>query len=273
MDARRHKTSWSAILAVSLVFAGASAVWPSRAAADTTDRTAPTVSSPVVRFRPLVTFGRYAQVSITIVGRDAGSGMGGTPQWALSRNGGPFSSFTPFSSTVTWSNISGGIPHTAAVVLFRTLVLDGTYRFGGRVFDRAGNASRWIYGPTISPRIIEQSATNIAYSDGWVDVSDGGWSGFAARETGGAGETATMRVSARAIAWVARQGEDKGQAEVWIDGVLVSTVDLFRLDPLASRTTVFTKTWSTTAIHTITVTVLGTPGHPNVDVDGFLVLR
>lgn len=273
MQRRRHpNVAWTAAIAAALVLLGTSSVWPSVAAA-ASDTTPPTVIAPVVRFRPLVSFGRYAQVSVTIVGHDAGSGMGRTPQWAVSRNGGPFNRFTPFRWTVTWSDISGGIPHTAAVVIFRTLVLDGTYRFAGRVFDRAGNASRWAYGPTISPRIVQESATNIVYSAGWTRVSDGGWSAGSAQEAGAAAETATIRVSARAIAWLARQGGDKGRAEVRVDGVLVTTVDLYRLQPLSSITTVFTKTWSTTGLHTVQITTLGTPGHPLVDIDGFLVLR
>src|SRR3954452_7025080 len=203
MDRRRHRTvSWSGVLALSLIFAGGSVVWPLVAAA-TSDTTPPTVYSPVVRFRPLVTFGSYPQVSITIVGRDAGSGMGGTPQWAISRNGGAFNRLTPTSSTTTWSDISNGVPHTAAVVIYRTLVLDGTYRFAGRMFDRAGNLSRWVYGPTISPRIIQETATNIVYSDGWVRANNNLWSW---EETGGPGETATMKVYARAFAWVRSTG-------------------------------------------------------------------
>ena len=273
MHRRRRTIGPSATaLALLLIVAG---VWfgsPSVTTA-TTDATPPTVVSPVVRFRPLVTFGRYAQMSITIIGYDAGSGMNGKPQWAVSRNGGPFVRFTPVSSTVTWSGITDGIPHRAAVVIYRTFVMDGTYRFAGRMFDRAGNASRWVYGPTLSPRIIEDSATNIVYSPGWVDVSDGGFSGGAAHETGAAGETATLRVSARAFAWVARQGADKGQAEIRIDGVLVTTVDLYRLEPLASKTTMFTKTWNMTGLHTIQITVVGTPGHPLVDIDAVLILR
>ncbi len=273
MDRNRRRTvRWTAVASLSLMLGAAASVWPSIATA-AADTTAPTVFSPVVRFRPLVSFVENAWVSITIVGRDAGSGMTATPEWAVSRNGGPFRRFTPPSTTVTWSEVSGGVPHKAAVVAFRTLALDGTYRFANRVFDRAGNASRWIYGPTISPRLIQESATNIVYSAGWARVSDRSWSGLAAKESAVAGATATMRVSARAVAWIARQGEDKGEAEIRVDGALVATVSLYRVQPPRSRPLMFTKTWSTAGLHTIQITVVGTPGHPVVDIDGFLVLR
>ena len=59
---------------------------------------------------------------------------------------------------------------------------------------------------------------------------------------------------------------------IYIDGVLVDTLHLHR-NHLHPRRVVFTRTWATSANHTITVVVAGTKGHPRVDIDAFVIVR
>ena len=67
-------------------------------------------------------------------------------------------------------------------------------------------------------------------------------------------------------------GPNRGAARIYIDGDLVTTVDLN--DPQRTyRYVAFTKTWSSVGTHTIRIVAVGTPGHPRVDVDAFGVLR
>ena len=70
------------------------------------------------------------------------------------------------------------------------------------------------------------------------------------------------------IAWVSRKGPNRGQARVYVDGVLAATVNLYQTT-YVSKVVVFTKTWSTSGTHTIKIVALGTAGHPRIDLDGF----
>ena len=57
-----------------------------------------------------------------------------------------------------------------------------------------------------------------------------------------------------------------------MDGVLVATIDL-NAPTETPRRIVYTKTWSSLAIHTISVRILGTDGRPRGDVDAFWILK
>ena len=71
---------------------------------------------------------------------------------------------------------------------------------------------------------------------------------------------------------MAALGPTRGQARVYVDGTLISTINLNSLST-TERRLVFARTWSSVGTHVIKVVVLGTAGHPRVDVDTFLVLR
>ena len=77
---------------------------------------------------------------------------------------------------------------------------------------------------------------------------------------------------APSVALVAPKGPSRGSVKVYVDGVYVSTVSLHRSSYLA-RVIVFAKAWPTKAAHTVKLVVVGTAGHPRVDVDGFVVIR
>jgi hypothetical protein len=79
-------------------------------------------------------------------------------------------------------------------------------------------------------------------------------------------------VYARSIAIVAPRSATRGSAEVWLDGRKVAVIRL-NAAPTGARRLVFTHTWSSLASHRIRVVVLGTAGHPTVDVDALVVLR
>jgi hypothetical protein len=67
-------------------------------------------------------------------------------------------------------------------------------------------------------------------------------------------------------------GRDRGRAVIYVDGVMVDTVDLF-----ASATTnqriVWARNWDTSGAHTVMIYVVGTAGRPAVDIDAFLTAQ
>lgn len=260
----------SAVLALGLIAVAWSA--PASVAA-AGDRTAPHVSAPVVRIRSVVGFGTVAQVSVAVTGTDTGSGLGDSvlgPTFyiAVSRNGGSYATIKP----TTVQTI--GIHSPVTFVINRSLALTGTYRFRAKMRDRAGNWSGWMTGPVLSARIIQDSSTTMRYSAGWSPVLNAQWSGGSVRSSVVAGSTAVLSFTGRGIGWVTHRDPESGLAEVWIDGTLQATVDLYNtspttLDPLV----VFSKTWGSSGLHKIAIKVLGTGTHPKIDHDAFLILR
>lgn len=79
----------------------------------------------------------------------------------------------------------------------------------------------------------------------------------------------TFRVQAWDVSWVTTRLPSSGKAQVWVDGVLVTTIDL-RRSSSAWRQLVFSRHFATLAIHTIEIRIVGTG---RVDLDGFLVMR
>jgi hypothetical protein len=58
---------------------------------------------------------------------------------------------------------------------------------------------------------------------------------------------------------------------VFMDGRYVRTVNLHAAGAHPRRI-VFEQHWATSGAHSITIEVLGTAGHPRVDVDAFLLI-
>jgi hypothetical protein len=71
---------------------------------------------------------------------------------------------------------------------------------------------------------------------------------------------------------VSAVGPDRGRAAIFVDGRRVATVDL-RAATAGYARIVWARSWKTPALHTVTIRVLGTPGRPRVDVDGFVLVR
>ena len=241
-----------------------------------TDHTPPTVSAPVVRLQSglNVTFGSAAHATITIVGHDGPTVRQRSPEAAISRNGGPFVKIAvvPVKGAGIFRRLPNGT-WTIATVLTRTFALSGTYRVRARMRDRAGNWSRWVAGPLLSPRRILETSPTITLLEQLdprvrPDVRE------SYETASAAGETATLTFTARSIAWLSNMTLDHGTAEVRIDGVFLG-----HGGPLqgcvglgSDRRAIFSKTWTSVSKHTLTITVLGTAGHPQVDVDGFLAI-
>ena len=220
------------------------------------DGRAPVVGSPIVRLR-VSSFGSVGPASISWSGSDKGSGV---YQYVLevSRNGG------------AWQRIA--LPSRLTKSVSRSLALSGSYRFRVRARDRVGNWSQWKVGPPVHAVATQDSSSKIMWTGAWTKITGAALSGGTARST--TSPTAAARISAysRSLAWVSRRGPGRGLAQVWVDGVLAATVDL-GAPTLGGKTTVFTKSWSTSATHTLRIVPLGTAGRPLVEVDAFLIVR
>jgi hypothetical protein len=88
------------------------------------------------------------------------------------------------------------------------------------------------------------------------------------------GERATFSFTGSEVAWIAPKGPDRGKAEVWVDGIKVTTVDLYKSSE-NPQMTVFTQSVGPGS-HTVEIRALGTKSSSStgkrVDVDAFFVL-
>ena len=156
---------------------------------------------------------------------------------------------------------------------FNTLVFPGhTYRFRVYALDRAGNASLSLYTPVMRALAYQDASRAIVYSRGWHSSISPSYYRGTDRYSVAKGANARLTFVGRSVAWVSALGPTRGYARVYVDGRLIATVNLHSTTPVVRRIA-FARRWSTAKTHTIRVVVLGTAGHPRVDLDAFIVLR
>ena len=82
---------------------------------------------------------------------------------------------------------------------------------------------------------------------------------------------ASFTFTGRDIGWVAFTGPTRGQAYVAVDGTRVATINLYA-KAVHSRELVWHHAWGSFGTHTVTIKVVGTKGHPSVDVDSLFAI-
>jgi len=220
----------------------------------TPDTTAPTVGVPTVNFRTGGTLGSTAPVRLAWSASDAGSGL---DHYAVQ------------------AQIDGVTKTLAAKVTTKaystTEAVGHTYRYRVIAYDKAGNhrASAWT---AVEHLVIRQDTYPwIVYSGGWAKQLLATASGGTVHFSKAATAAVKLTFTGRSVAWVAPKSLARGSARVYVDSKLVTTVSLY--GTAADRLVEFSQRWSTVGTHTIRVVVVGTSGHPRVDVDAFLVLN
>ena len=111
----------------------------------------------------------------------------------------------------------------------------------------------------------------MTFSGPWTSGVSSDYAGGGTRYASAAGATASHTFTGSSVGWVAAVGPGRGSADVYIDGVFRSTVNLHAATR-ATRQIVFVASWASQGSHTIEIVVAGTPGHPRVDVDAFVHL-
>jgi len=221
------------------------------------DHSAPTNTWPRTNLRAATTLnGGALRVNLTWSGSDVGPAGIASYEVGRSYDGKPF------------ETIGTGVTNPS----FNWSITPGhTYQFRVRAKDKASNVGAWAYGPTLKPALTQQSSSSVHWTGSTTTTSYSKYSGGSQRYLGAAGASASYTTTARALSFVTTKGPNRGSARIWIDGVLVATVDMH-----AAGTTyqfvAYAKTWSTAATHTIRVVAVGGPT-PRVDVDAFGVIR
>jgi len=220
------------------------------------DRTAPKATAPIVRLHAGGTLGTGEPVTISWSGSDVGGSGVRSYDLARSINGGAF------------QTIYVGL---ASPVVSISLAPGTAYRFEARARDRAGNVSAWAAGPTVRGSVFQNSSSSVVYHGTWVLWSSSLFSGGSVRYATVAGATASLTTSARSLAFVTTIDSSRGSVRIYIDGGYRATISLS--GATAYRRIVYSTGWATLGTHSIRIVVVGTAGHPRVDLDAFEVVR
>jgi hypothetical protein len=137
--------------------------------------------------------------------------------------------------------------------------------------DNAANAAAWSTEVVCKPTIRQESASGVSRSGKWKSKSVSGSSKGKVLRSSQSGAWVKTTFTGFAVGWVSSTGPTMGVADVLIDGVRVDTVDLHRATA-ATRQIVWSRSFAGGGTHTIQIRVSGTAGHPNVDVDAFVIL-
>ncbi|MBA2558275.1 MAG: SpoIID/LytB domain-containing protein [Chloroflexi bacterium] len=220
---------------------------------DSGDTTAPTVTVPAASVRQSATLGNGSSV-VSWSGSDADSGIA-RYQLQRSIDGGPYRAVD--------------LPSSKATSVSQALLLGRTYRFRVQAIDGAGNRSAWRAGPAFRPVLHQDGSSSVRYGKSWRVANTSSASGGSTRHATASGSMATLTFTGRTVAFVAPRGPGRGTARIYLDDVLVRTIDLSAPSERPRRI-MFVKSWPGRASHTIRVEVTGTG---RVDVDAFLVYQ
>ena len=116
----------------------------------------------------------------------------------------------------------------------------------------------------------QEKSRRIKYVGQWILAVHPRYYGDHARFSNTRASSATFSFTGSAVAWIGPVGPTRGKAAVYIDGTFVTTVDTYAgtYDPTR---VLFRKNFGSMGSHTLRIEVVGTPGHPTVAIDKFVV--
>jgi kumamolisin len=174
-----------------------------------------------------------------------------------------------------WESVDGGTYQQIATPSGKQLTVDlaiaHNYQFAVGAFDNAGNFSGYSFSSQFGLHAYQEGSEKIVYSGGWTRQALSGAYGGQVEFATKANKTATFSFNGSQVAWVSTQGATRGSATVSLDGGTAKTVNTHKN---STKTAVIVSLRKTTqGAHTFVVNLLGTAGHPRVDVDAFLVIN
>ena len=128
----------------------------------------------------------------------------------------------------------------------------------------------WTTTAGVMGVIVDDRAPQVTFAGVWSPLGGAGYVDGTATSSGDPAAVATLSFVGRTIEILAAVGPASGEARVVVDGGAPLTIDLQRAADRRS-VSVFHAGWSDSGDHTISVEVVGTPGHPNVTLDAFII--
>jgi hypothetical protein len=137
--------------------------------------------------------------------------------------------------------------------------------------DNAGNTSAGKLSVIYKLSKFQEDSAAIAYSTGWTRQTLSGANGGSGDYATVAGKTATLTFTGIQVAWMSTEGSSRGSASVKLDSGTANTINTHATSTEAAHI-VDVVTTSSGGAHKLVVKVLGTSGHPRIDIDAFVVL-
>ncbi|MGI8681256.1 MAG: fibronectin type III domain-containing protein [Mycobacteriales bacterium] len=222
-----------------------------------TPQAAATATAPEAPTNVTATAGNTAATVSWTPAFDGGSAI--TGYTVTSSLGGFTASAGGSATSVTVSGLSNGTSYTFTVTATNSV---GT---------SAASAPSNAVTPSASGTTVQEDAPAVSYNT-WDGLIDSAANGGSYRISKTANATTRITFTGTSVEWLMRNGPDRGQAAVTLDGVSKGTVDLYAAT-LTSASEVYAGLASKT--HTLVIKVLGTKSvaatAANVTVDGFLV--
>ncbi|MGW0419819.1 peptidoglycan recognition protein family protein [Streptomyces sp. NPDC003015] len=134
--------------------------------------------------------------------------------------------------------------------------------------DVAGNTR--TSSPSYTPMILQE--TSATKSGSWTSRSSTSYLGGKSYSSGSKNASLTWTFTGKSAAWTVSRAATSGQAYVYVDGTKVATVDL-KSSTTKYRDAIWTKSWSSSAKHTVKIVVVGTSGRPTVTTDGLVYIK
>lgn len=224
----------------------------------TIDRTLPTITPVTISLRTggQVTVAGALRVDLSWAGSDgAGTGIA---RYQVARS---------VDSGATWTVLTSyqpASPYTTSVAS------SGVVRFRVRAVDKAGNVGAWSTTADTTP-LLRQEAS-FAFVGPWSTAASASYSGGAVKYSSTIGASATFTFTGRAVAFVTTEAASRGQVKIYVDGTLIAWPSTYAATT-AYRMQLWSYGWATSAQHTVKLVVVGTVGHPRIDVDAMAILK
>ncbi len=184
-----------------------------------------------------------------------------------------FRSFHRWSDVAHWW-LTGRAPsdprsRTASAGRYVRHVMAVYARFVGSTGSAGGSAG----APTAGILVTYDDRSSLVTLGGhWRFAAGSSYFGRTATSSGEAGSTIVFPFVGRSIDVYGAVGPTRGGARISVDGGSPVTVDLHRAAYRPSLRLLH-RTWPEPGRHWVTVEVVGTPGHPDVTFDSFVVGR
>jgi D-alanyl-D-alanine carboxypeptidase len=168
-----------------------------------------------------------------------------------------------------WTDVALKAGARSATVSLRG---EETYAFRVRATDHAGNVGEWTETPSLRATPHDDTSAVIEYAGPWAHVSLPGAldRGVTAVSTSSAG-TARLTFIGSAVAVAAALRRSGGRIAVSVDASQPILVSLSARATVPSRV-VFTRSWPTSGLHTLDVSVVPGSGS-RVELDAFVVVQ
>ncbi len=217
------------------------------------DKLAPVISTLAESF-PTQTLGSQVKVRLSWKASDPGSGI---KSYTLQRSldGAAFATIGP--------------PAATALTFDWSLTPGHAYRFRLKATDRENNVSSYVTWPTLTPTRYEESTTLATYVGTWTTSTNASMAGGKGRFASATTAKVTLTATGRDIAWVATKTTSSGRAQVFVDGVYKSTINL-RASATQYKQFVYGIHFADLVSHKFEIRSMG---DGRVDVDGFIVIR